>query len=92
MPSKFPPAKRRKTTLKLKLLQKSGGKCTYCNKRLTLKRKHHVDKVTVDHYIPLAKGGFDDFHNKVAACLKCNNRKADLMPEEFMEVLKNETE
>lgn len=40
-------------------------------------------KRTVDHYIPLARGGSHSRENLVAACSTCNARKSDLMPDEF---------
>lgn len=69
--------------IKQKLLLKTNGVCYYCRRRLVLKKKRHSEIVTVDHYIPLSKGGYDDFDNKVPACRKCNNLKADMLPEEF---------
>jgi 5-methylcytosine-specific restriction endonuclease McrA len=39
---------------------------------------------TVDHIIPVAKGGTDDPENLVAACRKCNFSKQDKMPDEFV--------
>ena len=39
---------------------------------------------TVDHIVPVAKGGTDDPENLVAACRKCNFSKQDKMPDEFV--------
>lgn len=76
--------------IKQRLLLKTNGECYYCRRRLVLKKKRHCEIVTVDHYVPLSKGGYDDFDNKVPACRKCNNLKADMMPDEFERRL-NET-
>jgi 5-methylcytosine-specific restriction endonuclease McrA len=43
-----------------------------------------MDATTVDHIIPVAKGGTDDLDNLVAACKRCNFSKQDKMPDEFM--------
>ena len=42
-----------------------------------------MDATTVDHIIPVAKGGTDDPENLVAACRRCNFSKQDKMPDEY---------
>ena len=37
---------------------------------------------TVDHIVPRSRGGGLTWDNAVAACLRCNHRKADRTPEE----------
>lgn len=69
---------------------KTDGVCYYCRRQLVLRRKKHREPVTIDHYIPLSRGGFDEFENMVPACRKCNNAKADLLPEEF-DIKRNES-
>lgn len=49
------------------------GRCGYC----TTGRAE-----TVDHIIPASRGGGLTWTNTVAACKRCNNRKADRTPEE----------
>jgi hypothetical protein len=34
--------------------------------------------LTIDHIIPLARGGVDEITNYVTACFECNQKKADL--------------
>lgn len=41
----------------------------------------HPQQMTVDHKIPLARGGLDNPNNWVPACLKCNNDRGHAMPE-----------
>lgn len=43
-----------------------------------------------DHFIPLSKGGSDYASNIVAACGRCNSRKHNKMPGEFMDELMRE--
>lgn len=74
-------------SLKYRVLLKTNGLCYYCKTKLSIRKKSHRNPVTIDHYIPLSKGGFDDYDNKVPACRKCNNEKGDLMPEEFFKKL-----
>ena len=43
--------------------------CQYCGK------KEDRKKLTIDHVIPVSKGGESSFDNCVTACYKCNNKK-----------------
>jgi len=47
-------------------------RCGYCGSRAE----------TIDHIIPRSRGGALTWENAVAACLRCNRRKADRTPEE----------
>jgi 5-methylcytosine-specific restriction endonuclease McrA len=58
----------------LAILAQAGGHCHYCGKETNL---------TVDHVIPLSKGGKHSRDNVVAACLHCNDSKKDKTVEEW---------
>lgn len=45
------------------------GKCAYCSR--------YVVRLTVDHVVPLSKGGSNNISNIVPACSECNQRKKD---------------
>ena len=45
--------------------------CQYCNSQQTR------NNLTLDHVLPLSKGGRTQWENIVAACSPCNARKAD---------------
>lgn len=45
--------------------------CTYCYQELT------QETATIDHRIPLSRGGSNRNDNLVLACSDCNQRKAD---------------
>lgn len=45
--------------------------CQYCWQKFSEK------KLTVDHVIPLSKGGRHEWTNVVTACSACNNKKGD---------------
>lgn len=45
--------------------------CLYCNKI------HIKSQLTLDHVIPVSKGGKTDWYNIVTACGPCNTKKAD---------------
>lgn len=49
------------------VLQRDRGQCAYCS--------GHAD--TVDHVIPRSRGGRHAWENVVAACARCNRKKAD---------------
>jgi 5-methylcytosine-specific restriction endonuclease McrA len=48
-------------------------KCQYCSKELT------PSKCTIDHVMPVSKGGRTTWHNVVTACTDCNNSKGNKM-------------
>ncbi len=58
------------------------------SKRGVLRRDHHHcaycggTAETVDHLVPQSRGGGNTWHNTVAACLRCNNLKANRTPAE----------
>ncbi len=58
------------------------------SKRGVLRRDHHHcaycggTAETVDHLLPQSRGGRNTWQNTVAACLLCNNLKADRTPAE----------
>lgn len=49
------------------VLQRDAHRCAYC--------AGHAD--TVDHVLPRSRGGRHEWANVVAACARCNHRKAD---------------
>jgi len=48
-------------------------KCQYCGSN---------NELTIDHVIPVSKGGKSSFENCVSACKPCNNKKNDRTPSE----------
>ena len=61
--------------------------------RLSLGRCHWCDcvfspeELTMDHVIPLARGGKASRNNVVPACKNCNSKKKYLLPMEWEEYL-----
>lgn len=51
--------------------------CHWCGKKFS------IDKLTLDHVIPISKGGSDTKENLVPACKHCNSTKQARDPEEF---------
>ena len=50
-------------------------KCHWCPTMITLNTS------TIDHVIPLFRGGLDNANNRVLACEPCNNKRGHAMPE-----------
>jgi 5-methylcytosine-specific restriction endonuclease McrA len=81
----------------LKKKQKLEGElhCEYCDKHpLKIyyfgKKFKTQDGATVDHRNPVSKGGKPyDESNMAVSCYKCNQQKADMNYEDWLEILKN---
>lgn len=58
---------------KMKVLAKTACKCGHCGKAL------EPHEATLDHIIPLNKGGLNDEFNLVGLCLECNERKSNFV-------------
>lgn len=58
----------RATILKIRIATKE---CPYCGKKIP------AGKVTIDHFVPFAKGGMHVASNLVGCCRRCNVRKRD---------------
>lgn len=61
--------------------KRSSGICYYCG------RKFPPASLTMDHIIPLGKGGKSVKENLVPCCKECNNKKKNLLPIEWVEYL-----
>lgn len=57
------------------------GVCRYC------RRQVGSAQLTMDHVIPLSRGGKSRKGNLVPACKECNNKKTYLVPVEWQEYL-----
>jgi 5-methylcytosine-specific restriction endonuclease McrA len=51
-------------------------RCQYCQQRFSER------ELTLDHVVPVVRGGKKTWENIVAACIRCNQRKGDRTPEE----------
>jgi 5-methylcytosine-specific restriction endonuclease McrA len=67
------------------LINKAKNICFWCGN--TIKQ----NDMQLDHVYPLSKGGKHDISNLVVSCRKCNNRKSNKHPEDWMnELFKSE--
>ncbi len=61
--------------------KRAAGICYYCG------GKFKVTELTMDHLIPIVRGGRSVPGNLVPACKECNNKKKYLLPTEWEEYL-----
>ena len=59
-----------------------AGRCYYCGIEAP------PGELTMDHIVPIIRGGRSTRNNVVPACKKCNNKKKHLLPVEWDEYLK----
>lgn len=65
------------------ILWRDENKCQYCETEL------NESNETLDHVLPVSRGGKHEWTNLVACCRKCNAHKANRTPEEAkMQLLK----
>lgn len=62
------------------VILRHGPACFYC--RCALAPQH----VTMDHLVPLCRGGTSRESNLVPCCLRCNGKKGPLTAEEYFRV------
>ena len=66
---------------KKNIMIRDGFSCGYCGSTYQL---------TIDHIIPVSRGGKSTFENCVTACRECNNKKGSRTPGEANMFLKRQ--
>ncbi len=61
----------------------AAGICYYCSKQYKAK------ELTMDHVVPLSRGGRSTKDNLVMSCKECNTKKKTLLPMEWKEYLES---
>ncbi len=61
----------------------ADGVCYFCGKKFS------PSELTMDHIVPIVRGGKSTRANVVPACKACNNKKKYLLPIEWEEYLNN---
>ncbi len=61
----------------------ASGVCSYCQRRVGARA------LTMDHIVPLGRGGASRRGNTVPACKECNTKKQALVPVEWDQYLKS---
>jgi len=79
-------------SLRMETWRKSKGFCWYCGSRIYVNPAEYTDELgktnpktmfSVDHLIPLSKGGKTEIDNLVPCCFSCNATKHNRDFEEF---------
>lgn len=81
-----------RTDFRKALFEERNGKCYICNRDMVLKSNstNKYRLATVDHIVPLAKGGSNDKDNCIICCSLCNQLKGDkMLTDELRENIKN---
>ena len=60
----------------------ADGVCSYCRRRVGIRA------LSMDHIIPLSRGGRSVRGNVVPACKDCNSRKQSMLPVEWDEYVR----
>lgn len=69
--------------------KRSSGVCYFC------RRKFPPRELTMDHIVPIVRGGKSTKGNVVPACKECNSKKKYMLPiewEEYLRKLREEEE
>ena len=66
---------------KKNVMVRDGFTCQYCGA---------LKALTIDHVIPVSRGGKSTFENCVTACKDCNNKKSNKLPSEIFMYLKKQ--
>ena len=64
------------------LMDKCGHVCQYCG------GKSNDEILEWEHIIPKSRGGSDSVKNATLSCRKCNQKKGNMLPEEWAEQIK----
>lgn len=66
------------TSIRTNIYNKAKGRCAICGKFIP------CNEYTIDHIVPLSKGGTDEESNLQCCCLICNQMKQDMLPNKMM--------
>ncbi len=67
-----------RTPIRERLYESQKGECYYCGKQVL-----ETKKWTIDHKLPISRGGTNEEFNLVGACELCNSLKSWMTEEEF---------
>jgi HNH endonuclease len=65
-------------------LEAAGDRCCYCSVKFSSKK---TQRMTMDHGVPISRGGGADTGNLRLCCYACNHAKGPLTETEFVDLL-----
>lgn len=68
-----------KKGFRVSVIDRDGHKCRYCGKSGLYKRA-----LTLDHLVPVVRGGKDELSNVVVSCMHCNCKKGKKSVEQYI--------
>ena len=74
---------RARNRAKLQLVWEKGKRCAICGRKIK-----DLEDLTVDHIVPLARGGKNSIDNYRLAHKTCNEAKGRMMPTEYEKELR----
>lgn len=72
-----------------RLRQHDGGECSYCGITMDFRVGKTPTSATIDHLMPMSRGGGDEDENLVLCCRSCNEQKNNRTPGEAGLALRN---
>lgn len=63
-----------------KVHERDKWKCVSCGCKVVRTRYHQPNRATIDHRVPLSKGGSHTYENCHTMCVVCNSKKEASMP------------
>ncbi|NDC49489.1 MAG: hypothetical protein EBZ61_10505 [Micrococcales bacterium] len=62
------------------LIMRDGPLCQICGELMDWQTGRHRERVSLDHIIPISKGGSHTMDNVRLVHLSCNSKKSDRLP------------
>lgn len=63
-----------------KVYERDKWRCVSCRCKVERTRYHQPNRATIDHRIPLSRGGSHTYENCQTMCVMCNSKKEASMP------------
>jgi 5-methylcytosine-specific restriction endonuclease McrA len=66
----------------------NGFICYYCGKKMNIKSKYpYKEAPSIDHMVPISRGGTNNINNLIVCCHACNIIKGTLSSNTFIDLL-----
>lgn len=74
---------RAKRAVRSRIFTAQAGRCALCGDPMQMTQPDFYDYATIDHIVPLSKGGEDTARNRQLVCSACNQEKGAQLPAEL---------